>query len=107
MTVFEYAKLVGVTKTCREFDVARSIFYEWKKRYEAEGRTGLYRKEPIAHRHPRKTPQVVIDKILELRQLYQLGAIRIMYYMKRYHDMIFPPLFGVKCCPSRSVVQSC
>lgn len=87
VTVLEYAKLVGVTKTCREFDVARSTFYEWKKRYEAEGRTGLYRKKPIAHQHPRKTPQVVIDKILELRQLYQLGAIRIMYYLKRYHDI--------------------
>ena len=87
LTVLEYAKLVGVTKTCREFDVARSTFYEWKKRYEVEGRSGLYRKKPIAHRHPRKTSQVVIEKILELRRVYQLGAIRIMYYLKRYHDI--------------------
>lgn len=87
VAVLEYAKLIGVSKTCREFDVARSTFYEWKKRYEEEGRSGLYRKKPIAYHHPRKTPQSVINKILELRQLYQLGALRIVYYLKRYHDI--------------------
>lgn len=87
ITILEYAKVIGVSKTCREFDVARSTFYEWKKRYESQGRSGLYRKQPIAHHHPRKTPQTIIDKILELRQSYQLGALRIMYYLKRYHDI--------------------
>ena len=33
VTVLEYAKIIGVNKTCREFDVARSTFYEWKKHY--------------------------------------------------------------------------
>ncbi|GEM_PF-1956923 len=56
VTILEYAKVIGVSKTCREFDVARSTFYEWKKRYETEGRSGLYRKKPIAHHHPRKHP---------------------------------------------------
>lgn len=36
---------------------------------------------------PRKTSQSTIDKILELRRSYQLGALRIMYYLKRYHDI--------------------
>lgn len=57
VTVLEYAKVIGVSKTCHEFNVARSNFYEWKNRYEAEGRSGLYRKQPIAHHHPYKTPQ--------------------------------------------------
>jgi ACT domain-containing protein len=29
--VLDYAKHVGVTKACREFDVPRSSFYNWKK----------------------------------------------------------------------------
>lgn len=85
--VLECAKAIGVSKACREFNVARSTFYEWKKRYDEEGRSGLYRRKPVAHSHPRKTSQEVIEKILELRNLYQLGALRIVYYLKRYHDI--------------------
>ncbi len=53
VAVFEYAKNSSVTQTCRDFQVPRSSFYRWKKRYDQEGRSGLYRKRPIAQRHPR------------------------------------------------------
>ncbi len=36
--VLEYASALGVGKACREFNVARSTFYEWKKKYDREGR---------------------------------------------------------------------
>jgi len=29
--VLDYAKHVGVTKACKEFEVPRSSFYNWKK----------------------------------------------------------------------------
>jgi len=51
LTVLEYAKYVGVTEACREFNVPRSTFYRWKQTYEQEGRAGLYHKKPIAHHH--------------------------------------------------------
>jgi len=85
--VLEYAKHVSVTKTCREFNVARSTFYEWKKKYDQEGRAGLYRKKPVAYSHPRKTSSEILEKILELRETYQLGALRITYYLERYHGI--------------------
>lgn len=41
LTVLEYAHHVGVTKACREFNVARSTFYEWQQKYDRAGREGL------------------------------------------------------------------
>ena len=40
-----------------------------------------------AHGHPRKTLPEVVMKILELRSKYQLGSLRIMYYLDRYHGI--------------------
>ena len=85
--VLEYAKLLGATKACRGFDVPRSSFYRWKKKYEAEGPSGLYRKKPIPLSHPQKTPPEVVGKILEIRKEYQLGALRIKYYLDRYYGI--------------------
>ena len=87
LTVLEYANHVGVTKACREFNVSRSTFYCWKQKYDNEGRSGLYRKKPVAYSHPRKTPPEVVEKILEIRTDYQLGSLRIMYYLDRYHGI--------------------
>ena len=87
LTVLEYANHLGVTKACRELNVPRSTFYRWKQKYDREGRSGLYRKKPIANYHPRKTSPEVVEKILEFGREYQLGALRIMYYLDRYHGI--------------------
>ena len=64
LTVLEYASHFGVQETCREFNIPRSSFYRWKVQYKHEGPTGLARKRPIAHIHPRKTAPEVIEKSL-------------------------------------------
>src|SRR5262245_46656288 len=87
LVVLEYARYVGATKACREFNVPRSSFYRWKQQYSQEGRAGLRRRKPIAHSHPRKTAPEVVEKILELRREYQLGALRIVYYLAHYHGI--------------------
>jgi len=87
LVVLELADHFGVTKTCREFNVPRSTFYRWKQKYDKEGPAGLHRKKPIANSHPRKTPPEVVEKILELRREYQIGALRIKYYLERYHGI--------------------
>ena len=46
----------------------------------------MHRKKPIANSHPRKTPPEV-EKIQELRREYQIGALRIKYYLDRYHGI--------------------
>ncbi len=87
IVVLDFADAFSVTKSCREFNVARSTFYRWKQKYDKEGRFGLYRKKPIAYNHPCKTDHEIIDKILEIRQEYQMGALRIKYYLERYHGV--------------------
>ncbi len=87
LTVLEYAKHYSVTKTCKEFNVPRSSYYRWKQKFDKEGRSGLYRKKPIALTHPRKTSPTVVEKILKLRAEYQIGALRIKYYLARYYGI--------------------
>ena len=87
IVVLDFADAFSVTKSCREFNVARSTFYRWKQKYDKEGRFGLYRKKPIAYNHPCKTDHEIIDKILKIRQEYQMGALRIKYYLERYHGI--------------------
>ncbi len=77
----------SVQKECSDFGIPRSTFYEWKKKYEKEGEEGLLRKKPVAHNYPGKIQQAVIDKVLELRENYQLGPIRISWYLSRYHEI--------------------
>lgn len=36
----QIAAVAAVRRTCREFDVPRSTFYEWKSRFDCEGKTG-------------------------------------------------------------------
>ncbi|KPJ58472.1 MAG: hypothetical protein AMJ46_14165 [Latescibacteria bacterium DG_63] len=88
MVVLEYARLAGsVTEACREFEVPRSSFYFWKKSFDAEGRSGLVRKRPVARHHPRQLHPEVVEKILHLRRTYHLGPQRIAWYLERYHGI--------------------
>lgn len=77
----------SIRKECEEFGIPTNSYYNWKKKYEAEGEAGLRRKKPVATNHPNQIPQEVIDKILELRKDYQLGSIRITWYLERYHGI--------------------
>ncbi len=87
LLVLEWASHFGVTETCREFEVAKSTFYEWKNAYKRDGVAGLKRKKPIALCHPRNLSEDVVDKILHIRRSYQLGPVRIMWYLERYHGI--------------------
>ena len=66
--VLDLTENSGGTKICREFNVPRSSFYHWKKKFDQEGPSGLYRKRPIAYNHPNKTRPEIVAKIPEIRQ---------------------------------------
>ena len=88
LVVLDYAHGTGsVTKACCDFEVPRSIFYDWKKAFDKEGKAGLARKKPVALNHPRKLAPNVVDQILNLRQGYKLGPERITWYLERYHGI--------------------
>jgi transposase InsO family protein len=86
--ILEYAIGTGnILKACQEFNVNRSTFYNWKKAYDKEGFEGLRRKKPIHYNYPGQIQKETIDKILDLRQNYQLGSKRITWYLERYHGI--------------------
>ena len=87
LLVLELATHFGPTKTCKDFEVASTTFYEWKKTFKQNGVAGLKRKKPIAFSHPRKVLADVVDKVLYIRRSYQLGPERIMWYLERYHGI--------------------
>ncbi len=88
LMILNYAREIGkISKTCREFEVTRSLFYKWKKAFDLEGKAGLYRKEPIAYHHPKQLSQETIEKILHLRKTYNFGPQRIAWYLERYHGI--------------------
>ncbi len=84
--VLEYARDVNSNATAlRDFEIPKSTFYLWKKAYKKEGIAGLKRKKPVAYNHPKQIQSDVIEKVLQIRRLYQLGPERIMWYLERYH----------------------
>ena len=88
MMILNYARETGkISKTCREFEVTRSLFYKWKKAFDLEGKAGLYRKKPIAYHHPKQLSQETIERILSLRKTYNFGPQRISWYLERYHGI--------------------
>lgn len=64
----------NVARACHTFGVSRAGFYRWKKIHDAEGEVGLKQRKPIAKDHLRRIPQSTVEKVLELRRKYHLGA---------------------------------
>ncbi len=86
--VLEYAEKHGnINTTCRRFGIARSTFYLWRDRYRELGEAGIARRRRCRHKHPYKTPDEGVEKILHLRRTYYMGPIRIVWYLQRYHDI--------------------
>ena len=48
----------------------------------------MYRHKPIPYSSPGKTRPEVADKVLELRKQYNMGPMKIVYYLQRYHCFI-------------------
>ncbi len=67
LSVLQLAEALGnVSAACRQRGVSRSQFYEYKRRFQAQGIEGLKDLPPIAKRHPQTTPKEVVDKIINL-----------------------------------------
>jgi len=88
VAALEFANEHGnIVWACRTFSVARSSFYRWKAIYERQGEEGLKHRKPIAKDHPRRVPEQVVERVLELRTKYHLGQQRIVWYLERYHGI--------------------
>lgn len=88
LKVFAHAEQNGnVVLTCRYFGISRNTFYRWKKNYKSKGEIGLVNSKPCPQNLKLRTPAVIEDKIIYLRQHYHFGQLRISWYLWRYHQI--------------------
>ncbi len=67
LSVLQLAEALGnVTEACRQRDISRTQFYEYKRRFQTHGLEGLKDLSPIHKSHPFTTPPETVEKILEL-----------------------------------------
>jgi putative transposase len=57
---------LSVSRTLQELDVARSSFYRWYRRYEAEGYEGLRNRPPPSRRFWNKIPEGEKESVVEI-----------------------------------------
>jgi transposase InsO family protein len=67
LSVLQLAEMLGnVTEACRQRDISRTQFYEYKRRFQTHGLEGLKDLPPIHKTHPFTTPPETVEKILNL-----------------------------------------
>jgi transposase InsO family protein len=64
LSLFAYAREVGVSQACRTFGVHRSTYYRWKERVERSGLEMLRPRERRAPRMPNQTNPVIEARVL-------------------------------------------
>lgn len=81
LAILEDAKVLGVAGACRKYEIATSMFYRWRAKFEAHGASGLEQKAggSEAERELRaleaenlRLKRLVADKELELQILRDL-----------------------------------
>jgi transposase InsO family protein len=103
---------LGVKRTLRELGINRSTFYEWYRRYQAEGYDGLAPRKPAMRRfwnaipswerekvvetaleHPDKSPRELAWRITDSRGYYISESS--VYRILKAHDLLSTPSFEV------------
>jgi len=84
---------------CARFGISRETGYVWLRRYQQYGLSGLVELHRAAHRHPNRTPAVVEQAVLELRQAHMRWGPR---KLKRILERDQP---GLRCPATSTVGQ--
>jgi len=84
LSVLELAAALGnVAEACRHRGIARSQFYEYKRRFQTHGIEGLKDLPPIHHSHPMTTPDEHVTRLIELSlQNPMWGCTRLSNQLK-------------------------
>jgi transposase len=94
----------NIPGTCRCFDICQDTFYRWKKDYAELGEEGLINREPCHKKPALRMPPKIEEKVICLRRKYQLGQVRISWYLRRRHGMKISSA-GVYCFLKRNALK--
>jgi hypothetical protein len=84
LSILQLAEMLGkVTEACRQRDISRTLFYEYKRRFQTHGLEGPKDLPPIHKNHPFTTPPETGEKILNLSIKYPTwGSNRLSDHRK-------------------------
>jgi putative transposase len=66
----------SMSELCRIFHISRKTGYQWKARFESEGRRGLCDRSARPHRSPGQTPALWVKRIRRLRRSHRSWGSR-------------------------------
>ena len=79
----------NISRTCRFFGISRTLFYEWRRRYQRGGLEGLRPRLPGPRVSPFRTPPHIEALVLRVRQDRQYGVPRLRLFLRRYHSEFY------------------
>jgi hypothetical protein len=71
-------RLNNVSEACRQGGISRTIFYDYKRRFDEQGLVGLKDLPPIPKPHPFTTAPVLVERILELSLLHPARSCNLV-----------------------------
>jgi transposase InsO family protein len=84
---------LNVAEFCRQQRISRDTFYRWRDRFRTEGLDGLQPRSSAPKNSPSRTPELVEDRIVELRKELDedgldSGAATIQWHLR--HEGVTP-----------------
>ena len=73
----------SISSLCREFGVSRKTGHKWLGRYEEGGFPALSDRPRRPRRQPNKTPELIEDRVVELRREYGWSGPKLRELLKR------------------------
>ena len=93
--------VLSMSELCIRFGITRRTGYKWLKRYQDEGKTGLYDRSKRPHHSPTKTCDKIEDLIVKLRESdTEWGAKKIHKILQRDYG------FELKDLPSITTINN-
>ncbi len=88
---------ISMAELCRRFGISRETGYAMLRRYRQEGPDGLKDRSRRPHHSPRRTPETMEARVVELRAAHPWGGRKIK---RRLEDQ------GVEAVPAASTVST-
>jgi transposase InsO family protein len=71
------AQTLPFSELCRRFNISRQTGYKWLDRHKTDGSDGLADQSRRPHHSPMRSPQHIVEIVLELRHQYGWGGRKI------------------------------
>jgi len=72
----------GISKTCRKYEISRTLYYRWLNRYKMEGIDGLDRSQKVLI-PPNRTDSKLEDIVVKVSLTYpSYGPKAVMYLLE-------------------------